>query len=74
VRGILWGENDRFALVETSDGRSLILREGDRFGPYEVTRVDPDGIVVYTSEFGVSRTMRLPLAEWKGSENGRGER
>ena len=34
VRGILWGENDKFALVETSTGATSILREGDHIGPY----------------------------------------
>ncbi len=74
VRGILWAENDRFALVESSEGASYLLREGDRLGPGTVTRIEPDAIVVYTSEFGIGRTTRLPLADWKGSKHARGER
>ena len=70
---ILWAENDRFALVETSTGQSCILREGDTLGPYSVTRVEPNAITVYTSEYGVGRTVRLPLTQGKGSKHERGE-
>jgi hypothetical protein len=73
VRGILWGENDKFALVETSTGQSCILREGDTIGPYSVTRVEPSAITVYTSEYGVGRTVRLPMTQGKGSKHERGE-
>ncbi len=74
VRGILWGDHDRFALVETSDGVDLLLREGDRFGPYSVTRIEPDAIEAFTSESGVGKTVRWPLLEAKGNKDGRGER
>jgi hypothetical protein len=74
VVGILWGEHDRFALVEDGGGSSFILREGDRRGDYTVTRVNPDGVVLYVSEFGVGKTIRLALApQEKGKEHGRGE-
>jgi hypothetical protein len=68
VRGILWGENDRFALVETEQGDNYILRLGDRCGRFAVTRIDPEGITVYWSEYGVGKSQRLPLIQGKGSE------
>lgn len=74
VTGILWGENDRFALVETTTGRSVILRDGDQLGPFTVTRVEPEAVVLYRSEYGVGKTIRLSLAEGKGSTNARGDR
>jgi hypothetical protein len=69
VRGILWGENDRFALVEDAQGASFIVHEGDRLGRFSVTRIEPDGIVVYSTEYGVGRTERLLLKGLKGDGN-----
>ena len=74
VRGILWGERDRFVLMERADGSSFILREGERLGPYTVSRIEPDAVLMYISEFGVGRTERLGLAEWKGNPNARNHR
>jgi hypothetical protein len=66
VVGILWAENDRFALVETGDGRSRILREGDPLGDGIVARVQPDRIVVHVNLYGTSRNVTLPLVEGGG--------
>jgi hypothetical protein len=74
VRGILWGDRDRFALVETASGTNTIVRQGDRIGPYSVTQIDRDAIVVYTSLYGIGKTVRIPMAEGKGNKNGRGQR
>ncbi len=71
VRGILWGEKDRFALVEDAEGASFILREGDRLGRFSVTRIEPGAVLVYSAEFGVGRTDRLLLKELKGNGNER---
>lgn len=71
VRGILWGERDRFALIEGLDGSSRILREGDRLGIYSISRIEPDAVLVYISEYGVGRTERLVLTEGKGNRNER---
>jgi hypothetical protein len=67
VRGILWGERDRFALIEGVDGSSFILREGDHLGAYTISRIEPDAVLVYISEYGVGRTERLALTEGKGN-------
>lgn len=69
VRGILWGENDRFALVEDAQGASFILHEGDRLGRFSVSRIEPDAVLVYSAEYGVGRTERLLLKELKGNGN-----
>jgi hypothetical protein len=68
VVGILWGEHDRFALVESSDGRSRILREGDALGDGIVTRVMPDKVVLHVTEYGSSRTVTMPLVQGGGSD------
>lgn len=66
VVGILWAERDRFALVESADGRSQILREGDRLGDGIVTRVMPDKVIVHVTEYGSSRTVTMPLVQGGG--------
>lgn len=66
VVGILWAENDRFALVESGDGKSRILREGDPLGDGTVARVLPDRIVVHVNLYGTSRNVTLPLVEGGG--------
>ncbi len=72
ISGILWGEKDRFAMVETKLGTNHILREGDRLGRMRVTQIHPDAVTVHASEYGVGKTVRLPLTEWKGKANARG--
>jgi hypothetical protein len=61
VVGILWGDNDRFALVETRDGHSLILRKGDPIRDGRVLEVSPEGLRVVYSHYGIVKTMTLPV-------------
>lgn len=63
VVGILWGENDRFALLESGEGKSLILREGDALGDGTVARILPDRVIVHITEYGTSRTRILPVVQ-----------
>jgi hypothetical protein len=71
VVGILWGDRDKFALVETADGKSAILREGDTFRNATVTSIQKDGVVLFVNYYGIGRTLRLPLNEGKATENAR---
>lgn len=71
VVGILWGDHDKFALVETADGKSAILREGDSFRNATVTSIQRDGVVLFVNYYGIGRTLRLPLTEGKATENAR---
>lgn len=65
VVGVLWSDTDRYALVETPEGKSMILREGDRYANASVTRVSPEGVTLYVSEFGVGRQVRLQVIDAK---------
>lgn len=69
VVGILWGDGDRFALLETAEGRSLILREGDEYGSATVTRIHPDGVVLFVNEYGVGRTIKVGVSDAKKRSN-----
>lgn len=72
VVGILWGDRDRFALVEAADGTSAILRVGDRFRNATVTSIQRDQVVLYVTNYGIGRTLTLPLTEGKASNDERG--
>jgi len=61
VVGILWGERDRFALVETRRGKNMILRKGDTVGTGHVVEVLPDGLRLKYRYYGVIRTITLPV-------------
>lgn len=63
VVGILWGENDRFALVESADGRSMLLREGSTIGDGTVLQVLPDEVRIHVTAYGTSHTVSLPLVQ-----------
>lgn len=71
VVGILWGERDRFALVETPRGQNLILRKGDAIRNGRILAVLPDGLKVRYSHYGVVKTMTLPVVS---GEEGKDER
>ena len=68
---ILWGDRDKFALVETADGKSAILREGDTFRNATVTSIQRDGVVLFVNYYGIGRTLRIPLTEGKATQNAR---
>ncbi len=63
VVGILWAEHDRFALVETADGRSRILREGSRMGDGTVLQILPDRVIIHVTRYGTSKNVTLPLLQ-----------
>ncbi len=61
VVGVLWGEHDRFALIETRGGNNLILRAGDPVQNGRVLEVLPGGLRVSHTLYGVTRTFTLPV-------------
>ncbi len=61
VVGVLWGADDRFALAQTPDGRSMILREGDRISNGRVVTIRMDSITVRVSHYGVVKMVTIPV-------------
>jgi hypothetical protein len=59
--GVMWGETDKFALVEDGEGYSYILRVGDRVRYGSVTSLTEDQLVASIDFFGMSRTVVLTL-------------
>ena len=59
--GVMWGDTDRFALVEDPSGYSYILRVGDRVKYGSVTELDENRLVASVQFFGMARTIVLTL-------------
>ena len=64
--GVMWGDTDRFALVEDGDGYSYILREGDRVRYGTVARLEERRLVAQIHFFGMTRTVVLSLDDERG--------
>jgi len=61
VVGVLWGEWDRFALIETRGGKSLVLRAGDAVQDGRVMAVLRDGLQISHTLYGITRVVTLPV-------------
>ncbi len=64
--GVMWGETDRFALVEDAGGYSYILRVGDRVRHGSVVELGEDRLVARVHFFGLSSTVVKTLEKERG--------
>ncbi len=68
VVGVVWGETDRFAMVEDGRGNSHVLRRGDKVMNGFVEDLKKDGVVVNLTADGQSQSVTIPLIR-KGEKN-----
>jgi len=68
VVGVVWGETDRFAMVEDGRGGSHVLRRGDKVMNGFVEDLQKDGVVVNLTADGQSQSVTIPLIR-KGEKN-----
>jgi hypothetical protein len=69
VVGIIWGDADKFAMVEDGRGNSHVLRRGDKVMNGVVTGLKRDGVTfTLTTDDGQSQTVTVPLNR-KGEKN-----
>lgn len=61
VVGVVWGDDDRFALVETRSGKNLVMRPGDRVQDGRVIEVLPDGVRISHTLYGITRVVTMPV-------------
>lgn len=61
VVGIVWGDSDRFALVEDGRGNSSVLRRGDKVMNGVVEDLKRDAVVVNLTVDGQSQSVTIPL-------------
>jgi hypothetical protein len=69
VVGIVWGESDKFALVEDGRGNSLVLRPGDKVMNGVVSGLKRDALLVSITADGQTESVAIPLTR-KGESNG----
>ena len=69
VVGIVWGESDKFALVEDARGNSLVLRPGDKVMNGVVSGLKRDALLVSITVDGQTESVAIPLTR-KGESNG----
>ena len=61
VVGIVWGDADKFALVEDGRGESHVLRRGDKVMNGFVESLSREGIVVSLTADGQTQSVTIPL-------------
>jgi hypothetical protein len=61
VVGIVWGAQDKFALVEDPRGNSLVLRQGDKVMDGVVEGLTRDALIVKLTTDGQTQSVRIPL-------------
>ncbi len=59
--GVMWGEDDRFALVEDGDGFGYILRVGDRVRNGRIVSIRKNSITARISLYGITNKVVLKL-------------
>jgi hypothetical protein len=68
VVGVVWGVQDKFAIVEDGRGSSSVLRLGDKVMNGVVEGLKRDGVVVRLTVDGQSQSVTIPLTR-KGDSN-----
>ena len=68
VVGIVWGAQDKFALVEDPRGNSLVLRPGDKVMNGVVEGLKRDGVIMRLTVDGQTQSVTIPLTR-KGDSN-----
>jgi len=66
--GIVWGADDKFALVEDPRGNSLVLRQGDKVMNGTVEGLRRDALIIKLTTEGSTELVEIPLTR-KGEEN-----
>lgn len=61
--GVMWGQEDRFALVENGEGFGYILRVGDRVQHGRVVSIRKNSITARITLYGISNRVVLKLEE-----------
>jgi hypothetical protein len=68
VVGIVWGDSDKFALVEDGRGNSHVLRQGDKVMNGFVESLKRDAIIVSMTVDGETQSITVPLTR-KGDKD-----
>lgn len=64
--GVMWGQDDRFALVENGDGFGYILRVGDRIRNGRVVSIRKNSLTARVTLYGITSKVVLKLEKSEG--------
>lgn len=59
--GVMWGQDDRFALVEDGDGFGYILRVGDQVRSGRIVSIRKDSLTAQVTLYGITSNVILKL-------------
>ena len=64
--GVMWGTDDKFALVEDGEGFGYILRVGDRVRNGRVVSIRKDSLTARVTLYGITNKVVLKLEKTEG--------
>ena len=64
--GVMWGQEDRFALVEDGEGFGYILRVGDRVRNGRVVSIRKNSLTARITLYGITNQVVLKLENLEG--------
>jgi hypothetical protein len=64
--GVMWGQDDKFALVEDGDGFGYILRVGDRVRHGRVVSIRKNSLTARVTLYGITNKVVLKLEKTEG--------
>ncbi len=64
--GVMWGQDDRFALVEDGEGFGYILRVGDRVRNGRVVSIRKNSLTARVTLYGITNKVVLKLEKTEG--------
>jgi len=64
--GVMWGEDDRFALVEDGEGFGYILRIGDRVRNGRIVSIRKSSLTARITLYGITSSVVLKLEKTEG--------
>jgi len=64
--GVMWGQDDKFALVEDGEGFGYILRVGDRIRNGRVVSIRKDSLTARVTLYGITNKVVLKLEKTEG--------
>ncbi|MFH2052759.1 MAG: hypothetical protein ABIK96_09885 [bacterium] len=64
--GVMWGQDDRFALVEDGDGFGYILRVGDKVQNGRIVSIRKDSLTARVTLYGITNQVVLKLEKSEG--------
>ncbi len=64
--GVMWGQEDRFALVEDGEGFGYILRVGDRVRSGRVVSIRKHSLTARVTLYGITNQVVLKLEKTEG--------